>query len=110
MQFTILGFDDNDAAAPGRRKAARPEHIKKGEELIDSGNLLYGAVLLNEDNSMKGSMYVVNFQDESELQDYLVKEPYVINKVWENIQIHKSNTRDPWQYSHDKAWFEKYVG
>jgi uncharacterized protein len=106
MQFVIIGLDGTDKDAPARRQAARADHIAMGEKLLSSRNLWYGAALLNDDGSMKGSLYVVSFPSEKELHAYLKKEPYVVGKVWQDITIHKSNTRDPWQYSHTQEWFE----
>ena len=108
MQFVIIGLDGTDNEAPARRQAARQDHIAMGDKLLESGNLWYGAVLLHDNGSMKGSMYVMNFPSEEALHQYLDKEPYLIGKVWQDITIHKSNTRDPWQFSHDQEWFERY--
>lgn len=77
-----------------------------GDELLASGNLWYGAALMHDDGSMKGSMYLVDFPSEKELHEYLDKEPYVSGKVWQDVTIHKSNTRDPWQFNRPKEWFE----
>jgi hypothetical protein len=107
MQFVIIGLDGIDKDAPARRKAARPDHIKRGDELLASGNLWYGAALLNDDGSMKGSMYVMDFPDEEALQEYLKNEPYVDGGVWREITIHKSNTRDPWQFNRPEEWFKE---
>jgi uncharacterized protein YciI len=107
MQFVIIGLDGTDENAPARRQAARHDHIAMGDKLLESGNLWYGAALLNADGSMKGSMYVVSFPSEKELQEYLDKEPYVMGEVWRDIQIHKSNTRDPWQFNRPEDWFEE---
>jgi uncharacterized protein len=106
MQFVIIGLDGKDKQAPARRQAFREQHIKRGDELRASGNLWYGAVLLYEDGSMKGSMYVVSFPSDKELQEWLSEEPYVVGDVWRDIKIHKSNTREPWRFSHPKEWFE----
>jgi hypothetical protein len=54
---------------------------------------------------MKDTLYVVSFPSETELKAWLEQEPYVTGDVWRDITIHKSNTRDPWQYSHSKEWF-----
>lgn len=102
MQFVIIGLDGTDKDAPARRQAARQNHIQKGDELLASGNLYYGAALLNDDGSMKGSMYVVEFTDKKELQEWLDTEPYVVGEVWKDITIHRSNTRDPWQFNRPK--------
>jgi|SRR5581483_9346346 len=107
MQFTVIGLDGTDEDAPARRQAVRQDHIAMGEKLLASRNLWYGAALLNDDGSMKGSLYVVSFPSEKELLEWLDKEPYVVGDVWRDITIHKSNTRDPWQYSHPQEWFEE---
>ncbi|MBT6755761.1 MAG: hypothetical protein HN981_03330 [Candidatus Pacebacteria bacterium] len=107
MQFVIIGLDGVDKDAPARRQAVRQDHIRMGDKLLKDGNLRYGAALLHDDGSMKGSMYLVDFPSEKELQEWLDNEPYVMGEVWKEITIHKSNTRDPWQFNRDKEWFEK---
>jgi uncharacterized protein YciI len=108
VQFVIVGLDGTDSEAPNRRQAVRKHHIAMGEKLLAAGNLWFGAALLHDDGSMKGSLYIVNFPSEKALHEYLDEEPYNTGKVWKDITIHKSNTRDPWQYSHSQDWFEHY--
>jgi uncharacterized protein YciI len=107
MQFVIIGLGGTDKDAPARRQAVRQAHIAMGERLLAAHNLWYGAVLLNDDRSMKGSLYVVSFTSEKALHEWLYNEPYVIGGIWRDITIHKSNTRAPWQYSHHKEWFQE---
>jgi uncharacterized protein YciI len=107
MQFVLIGLDGTDVDAADRRQAVRSAHIARGDELLASGNLLYGAALLHDDGSMKGSLYVMNFRTEDELNKYLESEPYITGDVWRNITIHKSNTREPWQFNREKEWFEE---
>ena len=52
-------------------------------------------------------MYVIIFASQKELQEYLDKEPYVIGEVWKDITVHKSNTRDPWQFNRPEEWFKE---
>ncbi|MBI3366742.1 hypothetical protein HY041_03895 [Candidatus Roizmanbacteria bacterium] len=106
MQFVIIGLDGTDEKAIERRTAARNAHIAMGDKLLKSGNLWYGTALLNDDGTMKGSLYVVDFPSEKELQNWLDKEPYVMGKVWQKITIHKSNSRDPWQFNRQRSFFE----
>lgn len=107
MQFVIVGLDGTDKDAPARRQAVRQDHIAMGDKLLESGNLWYGAALLNDDGSMKGSMYVVSFPSEKGLQEWLDNEPYIKGGVWKDIAIHKSNTRDPWQFNRPEEWFKE---
>ena len=48
---------------------------------------------------MKGSVFMVDFPSEKELNEWFEKEPYVTGKVWKKITIHKCSTRDPWQFN-----------
>lgn len=105
MQFVVIGIDGIDDGAAQRRQAMRRQHIDLGEQLRQSGNMWYGAALLHDDGSMKGSMLVLDFPSEDALHEWLKQEPYVTGKVWHEVTIHKSNTRDPWQFNRDQAWF-----
>ena len=107
MQFVVIGLDGTDSEAPERRAKVRQAHIDLGEELRQSGNMWYGAALLHDDETMKGSMILVDFPSEKELQAWLNKEPYVVGDVWRDITIHKSNTRDPWQFNRPEEWFKQ---
>ena len=106
MQFVIIGLDGTDEGALERRLAVRAAHIALGDELLAAGNMMYGAALLNDEGKMKGSMLVMDFPSEAELNAWLVREPYVTGKVWESVTIHKSSTRDPWQFNRPKEFFE----
>lgn len=106
MQFVVIGIDGTDTDAPARRQKVREQHIELGDKLLKNGNLLYGAALLHDDSSMKGSMYVLNFESEEKLQEYLKGEPYVSGNVWEEVIVHKSNTREPWQFNRPEEWYK----
>lgn len=107
MQFLVIGRDGKDEKAHDRRQAARQAHIDLGEKLRQSGNMWYGAALWNDDNQMIGSMLLMDFSSREELDDWLKEEPYVTGKVWQKIEIHKCNVREPWQFNRSKEWFEK---
>jgi hypothetical protein len=81
--------------------------LRQEMSFLATGNLWYGAALLNDDGTMKGSMYVVNFESEKAMQKWLDKEPYAKGRVWKEITIHKSNTRDPWQFNRPEGWFKE---
>lgn len=107
MQFLIIGKDGTDKDAMKRRLAAREDHITMGDNLLASGNLWYGAALLDDEGTMNGSMYMVDFPSEIEFDEWLEKEPYVIGEVWKTIEVLKCNTRDPWQFNRTKEFFDK---
>ncbi len=106
MQYLVIGRDGTDDRAPDRRMAVRQDHIDLGEKLRQSGNMWYGAALLDDDGRMNGSMLFMDFPSEKELQEWLDSEPYVTGKVWESIEIQKCSVRDPWQFNRPKKFFE----
>ncbi len=40
---------------------------------------------------MKGSALIMDFESRKELDDYLANEPYVLEHVWEKIEVEKIN-------------------
>lgn len=107
MQFLVIGRDGIDGEALSRRLAARPAHIALGDKLVQAGNMWYGAALLDDGGKMIGSMLLMDFPSEAELQEWLAGEPYVTGKVWESIEIQRCNVRDPWQFNRSKDFFEE---
>lgn len=87
--------------------AARQAHIDLGEQLRKAGNMWYGAALWNDAQQMIGSMLLMDFPTEKELQEWLDREPYVTGKVWDQLEIQKCNVRDPWQFNRPQEWFEQ---
>lgn len=106
MQFLVLGYDGEDEDAADRRQKARPDHIKLGDKLLKDGNLWYGAALTDDKGKMTGSMYMVDFPDETALNEWLDIEPYKQQGVWQKIEILKCSTRDPWQFNRPQEFFE----
>ena len=106
MQFLVLGFDGTDLDAPSRRQAVRTDHLALGEELMAGGTLWYAAALTNDAGAMIGSMYMVDFSTRNELDAWLEREPYISGDVWRRIEIHPCSTRDPWQFSRPREFFE----
>ena len=106
MQFLIIGLDGTDSEAPNRRSKFRDAHIKLGDELVASGNMWYGAAIVRDEGDMKGSMLMMDFSSEKELNKWLEKEPYMVGKVWQNLTIHKCRTREPWQFNRPREFFE----
>ncbi len=105
MQFLVVGLDGDDDQAMERRLKARQAHIEMGDKLVEEGHVWYGAALLDDEGKMKGSSFFVDFESEEKLQEWLSVEPYVVGDVWRDIQIHKCNTRDPWQFNRSKEFY-----
>ncbi len=57
MQFLIIGHDGTDTEATLRREAMRADHIALGDQLLASGNMWYGAALLNDEKYERLNVY-----------------------------------------------------
>jgi len=88
MQFIVMGYDGTDEHALERRMAVREEHLKMASEMNSQGRWLYAAAILDDEAKMCGSMIVCEFDSEEALKsEWLDREPYVVGKVWEKIEI-----------------------
>ena len=85
MLFVIHAYDYTDGQAIERRLAARPDHLAGARELKTNGHFVMGGALLGSENQMIGSMMVVDFPDEAQMQQWLENDPYITGRVWEII-------------------------
>ena len=91
MQFIVIAYDGIDDKAIERRKAVREDHLKNAKEMFDSGKWLYAAAILDDAGKMIGSMVMCDFVSREELKNqWLNREPYVLGKVWEKIDINRA--------------------
>jgi uncharacterized protein YciI len=84
-QFVIIAKDGRDAEVLQRRLDSRAAHLKRIDELRPQMHM--GAATLNEQEQMNGSVMVVEFPSRTELNLWLQSEPYVVNKVWQEITV-----------------------
>ncbi|MDE5416048.1 YciI family protein [Alkalihalobacterium chitinilyticum] len=87
MQFIITAYDGTDEQALERRLGARDEHLQGVEERFKEGEHLYGAALLDDEGKMIGSVMVVDYPSKEALDEWLKVEPYVIQNVWQKIDV-----------------------
>ena len=87
MQFLLTAYDGTDAEAPQRRLKVRGDHLEKIDGLKKTGEFLFGGAILDEAGKMIGSMIVYEFPEKALLDKCLEDEPYIINRVWEKIDI-----------------------
>ena len=91
MQFIVIAYDGIDDEAIERRKAVREDHLKNAKEMFDSGKWLYAAAILDDAGKIIGSMVMCDFVSRVELKkQWLNREPYVLGKVWEKIDINRA--------------------
>ena len=87
MQFMIKALDGKDKLA--RRMEVRPRHLAGMEKLRDS--IICAGGLLDEEGKMKGSVLILDFPSRADLDAYLAAEPYVAERVWEQIEVETMN-------------------
>ena len=87
MQFLLIAYDDTDKNALERRLNVRQSHLQYCDVLKQNGNMIFGVAILDKNEKMIGSMVVYDFLTKTELDKCLSNEPYIINKVWQKIEI-----------------------
>lgn len=87
MQFIVKAYDGENMLE--KRMAVRPRHLegmaKLGDHIICAGGLL------DDEGKMKGSVLILDFDNRAELDAYLQNEPYVMEHVWEKIEVEALN-------------------
>ena len=87
MQYIITAYDGENAL--DRRMAARPRHLEGVKSL--GNHILCAGGLLDGEGNMKGSVLVVDFKDRAEQDEYLNNEPYILESVWERVEVQPMN-------------------
>ena len=86
-QFFLIAYDAKDAGAGERRMASRAAHLEAIAKYRDNGRLLLGAAITDDAGKMVGSLIAANFPSRAEFDAWLATDPYLVNKVWENITV-----------------------
>ena len=87
-QYILYAWDGPDELAHDRRWAARPAHFDCARKLKSTGNFIQGGAILDQEGNMIGSMMLLQFEQESELQAWLSEEPYIRGNVWKKWELH----------------------
>lgn len=87
MKYVIHAYDYTGPDALDRRMAARPAHLAYARQLKESSQFIMGGALLDPDGKMIGSMLVLDFDTDDQLQDYLKTDPYIVQGVWEKVDL-----------------------
>lgn len=86
-QYLVTGYDYTDAEALQRRMNVRPHHLDGAKALKQSGNYVLGGALLNDQGNMIGSVMILQFETEEGLEAWEKSEPYIIQKIWESVDV-----------------------
>lgn len=87
MQFLVLAYDAEDDGATDRRMKAREAHLATIEKYRKLGHMHMGAAIINDDGKMVGSCIICEFPSVEALDDWLAEEPYIKNKVWDEVGV-----------------------
>ncbi|OLS64279.1 YciI family protein [Pseudomonas putida] len=93
MAFAVIAHDYPDALE--RRLACREQHLGRLKALAEQGLFLGGGVLLDEGGKMIGSNVHLGFERREELEDWLQGEVYVMERVWEKVEIREIRLFSP---------------
>lgn len=86
-QYLVTGYDYTDEGALNRRMGVRPHHLDGAVALKASGNYILGGAILNDDGKMIGSVMVLQFETEEQLEAWKMSEPYITQKIWESVDV-----------------------
>jgi uncharacterized protein len=87
MQFLVLAYDSTDDQAKARRAAARPAHFAGIKPMVERGELRAAGAILDDAGDMIGSVVFAEFPSRSELDAWLAREPYVKERIWQQVEI-----------------------
>lgn len=86
-QYLVTAYDHTDDGALERRMGVRPYHLDGVKELKASGNYVAGGSILNDEGKMIGSVMMMQFETEEELEAWQQQEPYITQNIWETIDV-----------------------
>lgn len=87
MLYLILAHDARDEGAPERRGRVRQRHLDGVRPLAEEGRLQVGGAFLDEQGVMRGSMLLLEAEDEDEVRRLLDDDVYSREGVWERFEI-----------------------
>ena len=87
MQFLVVARDGTDRHAAARRAAVRDAHIERAKAMAQSGAMILGGAMLDDDGVVTGSACIVEFDDRAALDAWLDSDPYVTGDVWRAIEV-----------------------
>lgn len=84
--FCIIGFDGHSSAI--KREQLRDEHMKYLRLLKNNNKLFSAGPLLAENNKALGSVLIVDFDNQSEVENWFANEPFNLAGVYKKINIY----------------------
>lgn len=88
MLYLIIARDGTDPDAPARRQAVRERHLEGAHEAREAGALKLGGAILDDAGTMVGSALVLEAANEREVRDFLERDVYSREGVWQGFEIY----------------------
>jgi uncharacterized protein len=82
MKFVIIGYDGSDGEA--KRKIHRTAHLANLESLDKEGRVILAGPLTDK----AGSLLVLEFETQTEAEQFARQDPYMVHGVFERIEVH----------------------
>jgi uncharacterized protein YciI len=95
MQFALVAQDFKDDGALERRLACREAHLERVRVLAAQGGFISGGGVLDASGKMVGSNAHFSFADRAAFDAWLETEPYILQRVWEKIEISEVRLFNP---------------
>ena len=87
MQYIIKAYDGEGML--DKRMEIRPRHLEGIERIKE--HVICAGGLLDDEGKMKGSVLIMEYESREQLDEYLAKEPYVQEHVWQKIEVERMN-------------------
>lgn len=87
MQYIIRAYDGEGMLQ--KRMEVRPRHLENMAQV--KGKVICAGGLLDEEGRMKGSVLVMEFDCDADLEQYLSTEPYIAEHVWDKVKVEPMN-------------------
>ena len=87
MQFIVKAYDGENKLE--KRMEVRPRHLENMAKV--PGRVICAGGLLDDEGKMKGSVLILDLPSSVELDEYLATEPYIVEHVWEKVEVEPMN-------------------
>ena len=87
MQFVIVANDGKNMLE--KRLEVRPRHLENMAKI--KGKVICAGGILDDEGKMAGSVLILELASRELLDEYLANEPYILEKVWENVRVEQMN-------------------
>lgn len=85
--FLVVAADGADDDAVERRRKARPLHLDRIRPFVGSGVLVFAAARLDGSGAPRGSVFALDLDSRTAVDDWIAADPYSAHGVWASVQV-----------------------